>query len=187
MKNKSLSHIARLRVVTAVAVCALALSGCSNVKKQLGYDRNSPDEFTVVKRAPLSMPPEYNLRPPAPGEERPQETKTTEQARVAVFGKNDEPQPVGSGEEALLKRAGADNADPTIRKVIDRESGYVPFEKQSVAEKVIFWKKPKPKPSVVDPLEERKRLQKNQEEGRPVNEGEVPVIKRNNSTLDKLF
>src|SRR5690554_5294054 len=43
-------------------------------------------EFTVVKRAPLSLPPEYALRPPEPGAPRPQEPSPTAQARQQVLG-----------------------------------------------------------------------------------------------------
>ena len=41
------------------------LSGCTDVKEVLGYTKQSPDEFQVYARAPLSLPPDYNLRPPA--------------------------------------------------------------------------------------------------------------------------
>ena len=40
----------------------------------------------MVRKAPLTVPPEYNLRPPTPGSSRPQELSTESQARVAVFG-----------------------------------------------------------------------------------------------------
>ncbi|MBK5955442.1 hypothetical protein CCR92_15760, partial [Rhodospirillum rubrum] len=54
-------------LVAAALLAPLALSGCSNAKKSLGLDRQPPDEFKVVTRAPLAMPPDFNLRPPQPG------------------------------------------------------------------------------------------------------------------------
>ena len=69
---------------------ALLLTGCSGAKEQLGLTRSAPDEFAVVKRAPLEMPPDYALRPPRPGATRPQEQATAEQAREAVFGQTQE-------------------------------------------------------------------------------------------------
>src|SRR5260221_5118878 len=48
--------------------------------------KNPPEEFQVVGRAPLSMPPDYKLRPPAPGTTRPQEQSPGVAARAAVLG-----------------------------------------------------------------------------------------------------
>lgn len=54
---------------------ALGLSACSgdDLSRSFGLTRDTPDEFTVTTRAPLSMPPDYALRPPRPGAARPQE------------------------------------------------------------------------------------------------------------------
>ncbi|MCP4354402.1 MAG: DUF3035 domain-containing protein, partial [Proteobacteria bacterium] len=38
----------------ATATLVIALSACTSMKKELGIARNSPDEFTVIKRAPLT-------------------------------------------------------------------------------------------------------------------------------------
>ena len=44
------------------------LSGCGDRSGNiLGFEKSAPDEFAVVKRAPLTLPPEYGLRPPRPG------------------------------------------------------------------------------------------------------------------------
>ena len=45
----------------------LSLSACGGTKEKLGLTKKAPDEFAVVRRAPLSMPPDYTLRPPTPG------------------------------------------------------------------------------------------------------------------------
>jgi hypothetical protein len=54
------------------------LSGCTDVKQMIGMDQPMPDEFAVESRAPLTVPPDFDLRPPEPGAPRPQE-KTAEQ------------------------------------------------------------------------------------------------------------
>ncbi len=69
-------------------VLSLSLAACSGTKKQLGLERDPPDEFAVVTRAPLSLPPDYKLRPPEPGAPRPQEAPVSAQAREAVFGRD---------------------------------------------------------------------------------------------------
>ena len=56
-----------------VASAVFALTACEGVKKQFGLTKQSPDEFRVVARAPLSLPPDFTLRPPEPGAVRPQD------------------------------------------------------------------------------------------------------------------
>src|SRR3546814_5174685 len=51
----------------------------------------SPDEFRVVSRAPLTLPPDYNLRPPEPGAPRPQVGTPSQQAERAVFANSQNP------------------------------------------------------------------------------------------------
>jgi hypothetical protein len=62
----------------------LLLPGCSDMRVALGMDRVGPDEFVVESRAPLTIPPDFNLRPPQPGAPRPQEIPATERARRVV-------------------------------------------------------------------------------------------------------
>lgn len=73
------------RVVAAVsAVClagVLALSGCTGLKQSIGLEPTMPDEFEVVSRAPLTIPPDFDLRPPKPGVPRPQEVSADKLAR----------------------------------------------------------------------------------------------------------
>ena len=46
----------------ALVLLSGSLSACSGVKKKLGLENSAPDEFLVTSRAPLSLPPEYDLR-----------------------------------------------------------------------------------------------------------------------------
>ena len=57
------------RVLLAVSLTALAVgaSGCGSMRA-LGGAKVTPDEFRVVTKAPLVVPPDFALRPPAPGE-----------------------------------------------------------------------------------------------------------------------
>ncbi len=48
-------------LVLASVVCGV--SACSSMKKTLGIENSSPDEFMVTTRAPLTLPPDYDLRP----------------------------------------------------------------------------------------------------------------------------
>ncbi|MDX1974602.1 MAG: DUF3035 domain-containing protein [Rickettsiales bacterium] len=64
------------------------LSACSGgtVKETLGIDRKPPDEFRVVTRPPLSVPPEFNLRPPASGADVIQTEAADQKASELILG-----------------------------------------------------------------------------------------------------
>ena len=128
--------------VVAVLMAGAGLVGCTSTKEALGMTKVVPDEFRVVAKAPLVVPPDYSLRPPAPGEPRPQELQPESQARVAILGARAAEQR-SEGEKLLVSRAGAEHADPLIRYVVDDEFGNVAHKEKSFADKVMFWRKDK--------------------------------------------
>jgi Protein of unknown function (DUF3035) len=185
-----------MKRISLALAALLLLPACQSVKQQLGVGRGGPDEFAVVKRAPLSLPPDFELRPPGEGA-TPAGADPSAAAKAAVLGGGTD---AGrqSGEEALLATMGAQNADPNIRAVIDHENGVIAVQNTSVKDKLLFWKdapaaddpaaldKNAP-PSEVDAKAEAERLKKNKTEGKPVNDGEVPTIKRKQNTIEKLL
>ena len=131
------------RAAMAVALTAtlgLGLSACQSTKEALGMTKVTPDEFRVVSKAPLVVPPEFSLRPPAPGEPRPQELEPESQARQALLGQR-AAESRSDGEKLLVTRAGGDKADPLIRYVVDDEFGAVAHKDPSFADRVMFWRK----------------------------------------------
>lgn len=121
-----------IALVAILSVAAVA-SGCSSVQRSMGIGRNAPDEFRVVTSAPLSLPPEYSLRPPRPGEPRPQETSA--EARSSVFGQDAGAQS-SPGERALVNAAGAAAVDPTIRDTVDYEGQGIVRRNEDFANRV---------------------------------------------------
>ncbi|MHC8510096.1 MAG: DUF3035 domain-containing protein [Rhodospirillales bacterium] len=171
-----------------------AAGACSDVRDAVYQQKAAPDEFAVYRRAPLSLPPEYTLRPPAPGADPRNSLNPQGQARQAVFGaqkKNTEtvkpPVNASAGTVALLRRAGALNAEPGIRNTVDRETSILALESESLADDIMFWKEEQPFGTVVDPQKEQSRVQGNQALGKPVNEGETPTIERSSSTFEKML
>lgn len=51
-----------LKTLVLAGVAAGVLCGCSLSKTKLGLAKESPDEFMVMSRAPLSLPPEYGVK-----------------------------------------------------------------------------------------------------------------------------
>ncbi|MCE9507705.1 MAG: DUF3035 domain-containing protein [Alphaproteobacteria bacterium] len=182
----------------AAAAVILSLSACTSVKRELGVDRNSPDEFMVVKNTPLTLPPDYTLRPPLNPDAAAAATvdDAASAARAALIGEVKTTAPAAqksASEAALLGKLGATAADPEIRQKIDADNGYISLKNRSVADQIIFWSDetapiPEDAPaSVVNPAAEAERLKKNKAAGKPLNEGDVPVIEKKTGTLDKIF
>lgn len=124
-----------IALVAILAACG-ATSACGTLGRSLGMNAQAPDEFRVVTRAPLQLPPDYALRPPRPGEPRPQELAPTEQARTALFGQ-DVGQNASEGERALVNAAGAQTADAEIREQVDFEGANIVHRDQAFADRVI--------------------------------------------------
>ena len=184
----------KLFTLSMALALGAALAGCSGLRNTFGVERGGPDEFNVVRHAPLTLPPDYNLRPPQPGLPRPQEPSPQAQARQVVVG-SDSGLVVGSGlgsaesrsssELALLQHAGS--ADPAIRDTLNQETGG-PGTDRGFLDSLIFWQKPQPAGDIVDPAAEATRLEENAAQGLPVTAGETPIIKRRKrGLLEGLF
>ena len=130
-----------LKVAAGLMLLAgLGLTGCESTKSALGLNKVVPDEFRVVTKAPLVVPPDYALRPPAPGEPRPQELQPESAARNALLGQREAEQR-SDGEKMLVAKAGAEKADPLVRYVVDDEFGDIAHKEKSFADRVMFWRK----------------------------------------------
>jgi hypothetical protein len=130
-------------MIASLFVGGAGLAGCHSTEAALGLTKVTPDEFRVVTKAPLVIPPDYSLRPPAPGEPRPQELQPEEVARAAL----DQPAANDTrddGEKLFVARAGGDRADPLINYEVDDEFGNVSHKDKSFADWVMFWKHDQP-------------------------------------------
>ena len=104
-------------VFTAIGALALTTAcASSNDERRAGV----PDEFRVVKKAPLTVPPEYSLRPPERGTVRPPEISAERVDQVFAFG-TDIGQDASAVEREVVARAGAIAVSPIIRQVVDYE------------------------------------------------------------------
>ena len=174
-------------VVAGVVGLALALTGCEAARESFGFNKQAPDEFSVVTRAPLVVPPDFGLRPPQPGAQRPQEKPVVERARETVLGKSaaeqqfattSGAQPLSEGERALLTQAEALKVDPSIRQTVDRESSLLAEANSDFIDRLIFWQKAEPPGMVVDPTKESQRIRQAVAMGESPTKGETPTIQR---------
>lgn len=172
-----------LGVVAAVAL----LSGCEDTRRALGIDKSVPDEFAVVSRAPLVMPPDFNLRPPAPGADRPQEGTAADQARSALLGRDRMAQyrarGFSAGEVKLLELAGTSTVPSDIRRNIDRETSAFAAEEKGFTDKLVFWRASGDDGTPIDPVAEKKRLEENAALGKKPTDGATPTISKGGKVL----
>lgn len=192
-----------MRRLLTGSITLLLLSGCgsSTVRDTLGLTHRAPDEFRVVSRPPLSVPPEFNLRPPAgPGEVSANTAQPAyRQAESLVRGDVGDTvsplkagmaetavQPVesadlGSGAQSaarpqaadsvFLQKAGAVKADAGIRQELQQETAAE--ENAGLLDKLS-------EPSsanqpVVNARQESDRLKTDKEQGKPPTEGDTPM------------
>ena len=75
-------------IASALIVAAGLVSGCAEeVRDAAGLAKKSPDEFQVMARPPLSLPPNFTLTPPTPGAPRPQSGSADQQAKAKIPGR----------------------------------------------------------------------------------------------------
>ena len=184
---RAVSALAAGRCIAAglgAMALAVALTACEGgIGDALGLGKKAPDEFSVVRSAPLTLPPEFTLRPPRPGEARPNEESVRDQARDALLNEagadgDAATESASQGEAAFIEQAGAGDVDPNIRHVVDREfSGYA-SEDDGFVDSLIFWRNDAPPGDVVDAAAEAERLRETIEAGEPVTGDETPTIRR---------
>jgi hypothetical protein len=166
--------------------------------------KRSPDEFAVVSRAPLILPPDYGLRPPAPGEARPGVGTTSDRARATLTGNevrlpaatdqevvsaafDERGEATSSGERALIAEATTGPVDPEIRRRIAEENMQLAQVEQALFTRLVKWREPQTLAVAIDPAAETERLRANRAAGRPPTEGDSPVITQRRQSVLQGF
>jgi hypothetical protein len=184
-----------VRILSAVVALTapLALSGCGDgggLARTFGLSRDAPDEFAVTTQAPLSMPPDFNLRPPRPGVLRPQQRSEREQAEEALVPQLALSGPQSGaptrGQAALLQESGP-AVSPGIRQQIDQDAN-LEAANASFLDRVLTWRKTDTRNIEVDAARENQRLRQATALGQPSTTGITPTIApRRESWFQRLF
>lgn len=171
MKQKETTMYRRglyIRFILVFVSLSAVLTGCDNVKKSLGLDHDPPDEFSVVTRAPISLPPDFNTLPTpqtpqhisqAADEDvvgapdiRPQEAAPIAQAQKSLFGRELKTSlakgKLTSGERAFVLQIQEQvpdwkNRPKDIQKLIQEETHIQTGNKKTWVKKLLFWQKDK--------------------------------------------
>jgi len=173
----------RLVLVTSLGLGLTACSG-DELTRTFGLTRDAPDEFQVTTRAPLSMPPDFTLRPPRPGATRPQELTQRQQAEAALAPDTVLARPdaaVTPGQQALVAAAGR-AAPADIRTRVDNEAA-LDTPSRPLTDRLLFWQSPPPPGTPVDAQRESARLRQNAALGQAPETGDTPIIQRKRQGL----
>lgn len=189
------------RPVACLGILALGACSGNTVRDTLGLTRAAPDEFRVVSRPPLSMPPQFDLRPPSQGASTPGVASPREQAQSLM--RSGAPVAAGTAstavipvtvsnpgtpaESSFLQRAGAGVADPSVRDKLAEER-YVVMDRQEDDSWWNFFGSKGKKEPIVNAGRESERIKSNTDSGKPVTEGETPEVKpRDTGLLGRIF
>ena len=184
--------------VTCAAVGAMMLGGCSAFENLGGAKKVSPDEFKIVSHSPLTMPPNAELRPPRPGEPRPQETSPTDQAKEALsptlagrVQAQAKAAPTGApgdaSEASLIAKASAGGVDPNIRSQVNQDTRVLAAKDNTFIDSLIFWQDKPPPGVVLDPAKEQQRLRESQASGQPSSAPTPTIERRKRGLLEGIF
>lgn len=184
----------KLALISVVGcIAAVSLGGCSGAKRAFGMQKVAPDEFTVVTKPPLVLPPDYSLRPPQPGAPNPAVITPSGNAELALFDRDgqlsDNAQGYTSGEVNLLETTGGSGASANIRQVVNAETASLVEKDSSIAERILFWQEPSEAPAaVIDPVKEAERLKGNKAPDESASETKKPAAKpEKKGWFDGLF
>jgi len=141
--------IASLRTALLIAVAAMALTGCDTLRSAAGMDKSAPDEFAVTTKAPLVIPPDFNLQPPRPGAVPTNQVEPTDAAETALFGNDPAtvaaqlPDSYSETEKMLLANAKVQNIDPQIRQHLVSDYKSMIAADDGFTSDILLWQKPK--------------------------------------------
>jgi hypothetical protein len=158
MRSRQLLHLVLLGATAA------GMAGCDTIRDAAGQTKDSPDEFAVVTKAPLVIPPDFSLRPPAAGAGPTNQIAPTQAAQAALFTADPAtvaaslPATMSTGERYLLVKAGVQNADPAIRQEIASDAGATRAADDSFTNNLLFGSSTPSAGTAVDADAEARRI-----------------------------
>ncbi|HEY5046476.1 MAG TPA: DUF3035 domain-containing protein [Rhizomicrobium sp.] len=158
----------------ALGGLALLLVGCESIREAAGITKEPPDEFAVVTKAPLVIPPEFNLRPPKPGASPTNQISPTAAAQIALYG--DDPNAIAAGltgnysqeEKLVMAQTGAATSDHAVRQQIEADNKKMEASDPSFTEKVLFQSPEPDQGKAVDANAEAERIAQAKAQGKTV-------------------
>ncbi len=153
--------------ITLVGALALSVVGCSDFRRAIGEEKSSPDEFEVVVRPPLSLPPGFADRPEDIIEAEKLSNSLDAQAQAqAALGSSSGTRLTGYDQLFDFSSVPTD-----IRERVDQETLGIQFERRLPIQ-VLFGGLPDVGP-VLDKMAEDQRLRRNRRDGLVPGDGDI--------------
>lgn len=120
-----------MRYGLVLLVLLLAACGNDGMTRNFSVSRDSAQDTIGATQTPLSLPPDFQLRPQRPGALPPTSQDTAQQTDQSTGS---------AGQDAFLEAAGP-SANPDIRTKIDEHSGLV-YPAPEFVDRVMNWTPP---------------------------------------------
>ena len=166
----------RLMTLAFSALLTTGLAGCSDFRRAIGEEKSAPDEFQVVVRPPLSLPPGFADRPEDILKKAERKGTDSQSSTGALLGVND------AAESSFAALFDFSAVPDDIRTKIDEETYGVRMENRLPLQ-VLFGGMPDVGP-VLDKMAEDARLRRARADGQaPTAEGTVAIDPANNAPV----
>lgn len=118
------------------------LQGCDTLRSTFGLDHYQPDAFNVPTNPPLTLPPDYNLRPPVDGSSSPYAQTSSTQAQTTLNVSPAKSYTGTQSERGLMHQVKGEKETPeNIRELLDREAEEENTMSGKIQKQLDTWKK----------------------------------------------
>lgn len=185
-----------MKKILSIAI-AITLTACtgSEVKGALGLKKRAPDEFMVLSRPALTVPPTFDLPEPEQTTITPPQSVASGKAKKVLFGASNAAT-VGKtkAESLLLNKAGFENAQSDIRQQLDEDVRALEEPIAAEEEKGFFSRLIEPikldeaSDPIVNPMAEKERIQNAKASGETVDGEDAETIQpKGETTWDRIM
>ena len=144
------------KISIVLLIISFSTSSCTNFRKAIGSEKNVLDEFSIVEKNNLVMPPNFDLK-----SEMKKTHKTGSKAKdqISLLFEVERRNQMDNLDKILAQFFQFNSIDPNIREIIDQETYNLQINSR-VGIDIIFGSNNAPKIGpVLDPLKEKERLE----------------------------
>lgn len=106
-----------MKNILIFTLAAVGLSACGGFVAS----KKAPDEMAVIAGPSLSLPPNFELRPPTDAAEYHRQQKADRARQILTGTPHETKTPVAGPDAWLVKEAGGDTRDPSIRNKLETD------------------------------------------------------------------
>ena len=190
------------KILSILLLTSLTACTGSEVKSTLGLKKKAPDEFMVLSRPALTVPPSFDLPEPQSASLTPPKDVSANNAKQVIFGATTTKKETkvlannkkANAENIFLNKAGVEKSQSDIRSVLEEdiraEQPAAPEQEEKgffgrLFEPIKLDEKPDP---VVNPQAEKDRIKENKARGEKVDGNETETVQpKGESVLDRIF